>query len=178
MLTIALLLLGCGEDKTVPSKQQTTVEKNISVAKEKPTVKKTTKPKAKPKPKSTDSNAGRTGQQVYEQVCVTCHLNQGQGIPGIYPPLAKSDWLTKDNSVLIKVVLHGLVGDIVVNDKPYNNVMTAWGGMLNDEEVANVLTYIRSSWGNEQPAITSKEVEDIRKKYDGHSPWNNEELSK
>jgi mono/diheme cytochrome c family protein len=174
MKIITLLLLSCSGEKTVPVQQQSKVKKNVKATTKKSDIKET----SKSKPKVSKKPAERSGQQVYEQICVSCHMVQGEGIPGVYPPLAKSDWLTKDNSVLIKIVLHGMYGEIVVNDKPFNSVMSAWGNMLTDTEVANVLTYVRSNFGNTLSPITIREVTDIRKKYETHSPWTSAELSK
>ena len=118
----------------------------------------------------------RTGEEVYQQVCQSCHLVTGEGITGAYPPLAGSEWLAKENSVLIRIVLHGLMGEIQVRGRKYNNVMAAWGTQLNDIEIANVLSYIRSSWGNTLPPITSEEVAKVRKEYEGHGLWKPTEL--
>ena len=90
---------------------------------------------------------------------------------GVYPPLAGSEWVAKSNETLIKIVLHGLMGEIEVKGTKYNNVMSPWGAVLDDEEMANVLTYIRSSWDNTGGAVTAEEVKVIRDTYNGHSPW-------
>ena len=79
--------------------------------------------------------SARTGEQVYTQVCVTCHQANGEGMTGVYPPLAGSEWIAKSNETLIKIVLHGLMGEVEVKGAKYNNVMSPWGSALNDEEV-------------------------------------------
>lgn len=95
---------------------------------------------------------------------------------GVYPPLAGSDWMAKSNDTLIKIVLHGLMGQIEVKGIKYNNVMSPWGSALDDEEIANVLTYVRSSWGNTGGLVTAEEVKAIRTANKGHSPWQLSEL--
>ena len=118
----------------------------------------------------------RTGEQVYAQVCVTCHQENGEGLRGLYPPLAGSDWMDKDSETLIKILLHGLMGEIEVKGAKYNNIMSPWGVVLSDEEVANVLTYVRSSWGNTGAAVMAEDVKSVRDANKGHPPWQANEL--
>ena len=102
------------------------------------------------------------GKGVYMQTCFVCHQPEGQGLPDQIPPLAKSDFLaslTKEDYV--RGVLLGRSGQIVVNGKSYNGVMTPLN-YLTDEEVASVLTYVRSSWGNSGDAVTVAEVGKLR----------------
>lgn len=113
--------------------------------------------------KSFDINASiKRGQEIYIGYCLSCHLDQGQGIEGVYPPLAKSDYLMADKNRSIKQVLYGQSGEIKVNGKTYNLEMTGFD--LNNEEVSDVLNYIRNSWGNKGIAITPAEVGSVRKK--------------
>lgn len=102
------------------------------------------------------------GKATYQQNCAACHQMGGEGIPDAFPPLAKSDYLMKDKKRSISVVVHGLTGDVMVNNKKFNGVMPALG--LSDEDVANVLTYVRSSWGNKGDLVTVKEVKAVRGK--------------
>lgn len=92
------------------------------------------------------------GKQIYAQTCLACHQAEGQGIPSAFPPLANSDFLNADVDRAIGIVLHGLSGEITVNGSTYNSVMTAQ--TLSDEEVANVLTYVYNSWGNNGTEVT------------------------
>jgi len=101
------------------------------------------------------------GKQIYMQTCFVCHQPGGQGLPGQVPPLTKSDYLMADKTRSIRAVLQGLSGEITVNGKTYNGQMIPISG-LTDEEVANVLTYVRNSWGNEGEAVTVNEVRQIR----------------
>ncbi len=102
------------------------------------------------------------GKTVYAQNCAACHQLQGEGIPNAFPPLAKSDFLMKDKKRAIGVVLNGLTGDVKVNGQVYNGVMPALG--LSDDDVANVLTYVRNSWGNKGDLVNMKEVKALRGK--------------
>ena len=103
------------------------------------------------------------GQEVYTAQCMSCHMEQGEGIPDIYPPLAKSDFLMANRQRSIDNVLHGVSGEIVVNGKTYNMEMTPFAH-LSDEEISDVLNYVRNSWGNrEKKPITTEEVKALRK---------------
>lgn len=100
------------------------------------------------------------GKEVYNSYCMSCHMSEGEGIPGAFPPLAQSDYLMEDKERSIRVVMYGLEGEIQVNGTTYNSVMTPMG--LTDEEVAHVLNYIRNSWGNEGEVVTFEEVKAVR----------------
>jgi nitrite reductase (NO-forming) len=100
------------------------------------------------------------GKQVYMQTCFVCHQPTGQGLPGVFPPLAKSDFLMENKTRSIMAVIKGLSGEVVVNGKKYNGVMPPVP--LNDEQIANVLTYVRNSFGNEGDAVTVDEVQQVR----------------
>jgi len=81
---------------------------------------------------------------------------------GVFPPLAGSEWVTGKAEVPIAIVLHGIQGEITVKGAKYNGVMTAWAAMFSDQEVANVVTYIRSQWGNKASAVTAAQVTAVR----------------
>jgi nitrite reductase (NO-forming) len=102
------------------------------------------------------------GREIYITYCLSCHLDQGEGIEGIYPPLAKSDYLMADKSRAIRQILYGVSGEMVVNGKTYNAEMTAVD--LNDQEVSDVMNYIRNSFGNKGGAITPEQILALRKK--------------
>lgn len=102
------------------------------------------------------------GKQIYGQTCVACHQPTGQGIEGAFPPLAKADYLNADVDRAIGIVLHGLTGEITVNGKKYNSVMTRQ--TLSDDEVANVLTYVYNSWGNNKTVVTPERVKKVKGK--------------
>ena len=96
------------------------------------------------------------GKIIYSKTCFACHQSEGQGLPNAFPPLAGSDFLNANPTKAIHAVLNGLSGEITVNGKTFNNVMTSQN--LTDEEVANVLTYVYSSWGNSKKVITAAMV--------------------
>jgi len=102
------------------------------------------------------------GKEVYTAQCMSCHLEQGEGIESVYPPLAKSDYLMADKKRSIDQVLHGMTGQITVKGANYDGVMTGFEA-LSDEEVSDVLNYIRNSFGNKGGAVTPEEVKASRK---------------
>jgi nitrite reductase (NO-forming) len=103
----------------------------------------------------------KLGENIYKQSCFACHQNKGQGIPGAFPPLAKSDYLNDDVNRAIDIILKGKSGEITVNGKKYNSLMTAQA--LSNEEVANVLTYVYSKWGNNKTVVTPAMVAKAKK---------------
>lgn len=99
------------------------------------------------------------GKQIYGQTCIACHQAEGQGIAGAFPPLAKSDYLNANVDRAIGAVLHGLTGEITVNGVKYNSIMTKQ--MISQEEVANVMTYVYNSWGNNKTVVTPAMVKKV-----------------
>mgnify|MGYP001424853967 FL=1 len=95
------------------------------------------------------------GQEIYNDFCVQCHLEDGKGIKGIYPPLAKSDFL-KDINQTISSIKYGLKGPITVNGEKYNSIMVSQG--LDDEEISDVVNYILNSWGNSTNELITEEI--------------------
>lgn len=100
------------------------------------------------------------GKIVYNSVCFACHQPEGQGIPKAFPPLAKSDYLNADPKRAISNVLHGLQGKVTVNGETYESLMPQLG--LNDEQVANALTYVYSQWGNNGTEVLPETVKQVR----------------
>jgi nitrite reductase (NO-forming) len=92
-----------------------------------------------------------------------CHQAEGQGISGTFPPLAKSDHVLADASRSIEIVINGLHGPIQVNGQQYNGTMPPMGH-LKDEEIADILSYVRSSWGNAANPVSAAEVSAMRAK--------------
>lgn len=103
----------------------------------------------------------KDGKQIYMTTCFACHQAEGQGIANAFPPLAKSDYLNKDVKRAIGVVLNGLTGEITVNGKKYNSVMTKQ--TLTDVEIADVMTYVYNSWGNNKTNVTVNQVKEAKK---------------
>jgi len=132
-----------------------------------------------PAPEPTTTVAGGADGQALYGRCAACHQANGAGLAGAFPPLSESEWVTGDPTIPIKVVLHGLQGEITVAGSTYNSVMLPYGGTgeMNDAEVAAVLTYVRSSFGNSAPAVTADEVAAVRAANSGRTtPWTAEEL--
>jgi mono/diheme cytochrome c family protein len=118
------------------------------------------------------------GAKVYATVCSSCHQASGQGVPGAFPPLAESEWATGDESRLVKIILHGVTGEMEVAGEIYAGMMPPWGGGLDDAEVAAVATYVRSNFGNEAGPVTAETVARIRAQYASRkTPWTPQELA-
>lgn len=101
------------------------------------------------------------GKNIYSRTCVACHQASGNGIPSVFPPLAKADYMNENVERTIDIVLNGKSGEITVNGEKYNSVMTAQN--LSDREVANVLTYVYNSWGNNGSEVTEEMVKSRRR---------------
>ena len=101
------------------------------------------------------------GETLFQGTCSTCHQVSGSGLPGVFPPLAGSDFLMADKARSIGIVLNGLSGPVTVNGTDYDSVMPPMR-QLNDDEVAHILTYVRNSWGNGGDAVTAEEVAEVR----------------
>ena len=131
LLLIVVLLSACNSDK----------KKTLSYAKNQD-------------PTSLEESIKR-GEQVYADMCITCHLPNGKGVPKAFPPLADSDYLREKQTESIKAVKNGMSGEIVVNGETYNSLMSPLG--LSDQEVADVMNYINNSWGNKIDNLVTPE---------------------
>lgn len=133
-------------------------------------------PASSPSP-STEDVVASGGEAIYERQCATCHGIDGQGMAGTFPPLDRAAWVTGDEDRLVRVLLHGLQGPVDIGGTRYNGVMMAFGGRLNDTEIAAVLTYIRSSWSNQASVVAAEAVHEVREEYSGRrGPWSASEL--
>ena len=101
------------------------------------------------------------GKLVYDAYCKACHMDNGKGVPGMNPPLVETDWVLGDKTRLIKVVLNGLSDPIEINGEIYQNAMASFS-FLSDQQIADVLTYIRQSFGNDAEAVSIAEVKEVR----------------
>jgi len=102
------------------------------------------------------------GKEVYASYCQNCHMEDGKGTPDVFPPVAKADYVKRPAKELIKIILEGQSGEIVVNKTTYNGMMPAQS-YLTDEQIADVLNYVRNSWGNKIPGtITPAQVKALR----------------
>jgi mono/diheme cytochrome c family protein len=120
--------------------------------------------------------ARRQGQLVFNTVCAACHQANGQGLAGQFPPLAGSEWVKAEGpNRIIRAVLNGLGGPITVSGAGFNNSMPPWKETLSDEQIANVLTFVRSEWGNAAPAVKPDQVKKVREQVASSSGPESEE---
>jgi mono/diheme cytochrome c family protein len=134
--SVVLFIFSCGSDSSKNS-QKKEVAKTVEKLKTQP------------------------GQIVYMQFCLSCHMENGEGVPGLYPPLSQTKYVLGDKSWLIANVILGQQGQIVVKGETYNNIMTKLD-FLGDKEISEVLTYVRSNFGNQASPITIGEVKAVR----------------
>jgi len=109
----------------------------------------------------TQQDQVQAGQALFAGTCSVCHQANGEGLPGVFPPLAGSDYLAADPKRAIDIVLHGLSGKLTVNGNEYNSVMPPMN-QLNDDEVANILTYVLNSFGNKGGRILTEDAKKAR----------------
>lgn len=103
------------------------------------------------------------GKKIYGQYCLTCHQVDGTGVPNMNPPLVKTSYVLGDKTKLVQVVLKGMQSSTPIDDEYYSNNMPPHN-FLKDQEIADVLTFVRNSFGNKASAITAAEVKAIRAK--------------
>jgi mono/diheme cytochrome c family protein len=98
------------------------------------------------------------GAGVYATNCSSCHQSNGAGLVGAFPPLALNTVVTGDPKTVIHIIKFGLSGKIQAGSQTYNGTMPAWGQNLSDGQIASVVTFVRSSWGNRAPAVSAADV--------------------
>lgn len=140
------LLCGCGDSE---SSQQDNEKPKADVNKEAPAA------AADPKPVVSE------GKKIYDQYCMVCHQADGKGVPNAFPPLTRTEWVLGDKNKIIEIVLNGLTGPIEVNGETYNSAMTAHD-FLSDQQVADVITYVRGNFGNDADPVTASDVAAVR----------------
>jgi len=101
------------------------------------------------------------GKKLYNEICLGCHQEDGGGVPGMNPPLIQTSYVLGDKAELIKVILKGLSGKVNIKGKYYSNIMASQA-YLKDEQIAAILTYVRSNFGNKASAVTVEEVKKAR----------------
>jgi mono/diheme cytochrome c family protein len=101
------------------------------------------------------------GKKVYGDQCLSCHQVDGGGVQGMNPPLIKTKWVLGDKPTLIRLVLNGMTTAVEINGDSYHNVMAPHKD-LTDLQIADVLTYIRNSFGNKAKSVSQQEVKLIR----------------
>ncbi len=105
----------------------------------------------------------KRGEAIYMQYCLACHQANGGGVPNLNPPLIKTKYVSGDKKALITIVLQGLTGEIEIEDVTYNGTMPPHN-FLNDQQVSDVLTFVRNSFGNKAAQIKPAEVKAVRAK--------------
>jgi mono/diheme cytochrome c family protein len=115
------------------------------------------------------------GGQIFSSRCASCHQPTGAGLPGVFPPLAGSEWVNGDAGKVADILLLGVSGPITVNGATFDSMMPAFGHQLSDAEIAAVASYVRASFGNKSPAVTPDAVKAARAKLGNRStPWTGE----
>lgn len=117
-------------------------------------------PKAKTATAAIPAAALQAGKTVYAQNCLTCHQADGLGVDGMNPPLSKTTFVLGDKARLVNILLKGMQG-VDIDGEEYNNVMPAFNN-LTDQQIADVLTYVRNSFGNKATAVKAPEVKAVR----------------
>ncbi|ART79397.1 hypothetical protein CBP12_03895 [Oceanisphaera avium] len=123
-----------------------------------------------------DAGGGPDGGAIYSANCSACHQATGMGIPGAFPPLAGSEWLLADPAIAVSIVHDGLQGAIEVAGTSYAGVMPNFSATLSNEEIAAVLSHVRSEWGNDGSAVEPALVDEHVERFGERGPWSEEEL--
>jgi mono/diheme cytochrome c family protein len=105
------------------------------------------------------------GAALYASLCTACHQASGQGLPGVFPPLAGSEWVVGKDSTVAAILLHGISGPMTVKGTVYNGAMPAFKEQLNDEQIAALLSHIRSQWGNGAAPVVADTVAKAREEH-------------
>jgi mono/diheme cytochrome c family protein len=104
------------------------------------------------------------GKKVFDITCLACHQADGGGVPRMNPPLVKTRWVLGNKKELITIVLNGLPGGAIeIDGDDFHNNMPAQATALTNQQIADVLTYVRNSFGNKASAVTAAEVAAVRK---------------
>jgi mono/diheme cytochrome c family protein len=134
---------------------------------------------AKAQPQDPAAKARAHGQQVYATACQLCHQPNGLGTPGQFPPLDGSEWVNGSINRLIRIPHNGLAGPIKIKGEQWNAAMPNMGGALPDQDLADLLTFIRSNWSNKSGPITVEDVKRVRGEIGARTdPWSEAELLK
>src|ERR1051325_1466251 len=132
---------------------------------------------AKAQPMDPVAKAKAHGQQVYAVACQLCHQPNGLGTPGSFPPLDGSEWVNGPIHRLIRIPNYGLAGPIKIKGEQWNAAMPAMGAVLPDQDLADLLTFIRSNWSNKSGPVTVDDVKKVRGEVGSRAdPWSEAEL--
>lgn len=149
-LALVLALAACTKSTETSTSTTTTTEASAS-------------PESSMAAAPANGAAASDGAKVYSTNCSSCHQASGQGVEGTFPPLAGNPVVTGDPKKVIGIVKNGLNGKIEVKGHSYNGMMPAWGQQLSDGDIAAVVTYVRSSWGNKAGAVNADQVKAVTK---------------
>ncbi|MBR8221713.1 c-type cytochrome [Burkholderia ambifaria] len=120
--------------------------------------------------------AAADGALLFASRCASCHQATGAGLPGVFPPLAGSEWVNGDPKLVARILLLGVTGKITVAGSTFNGSMPAFGTTLTDNEIAVVASHVRSSFGNHSPALTADVVKAERATIGNRTaPWAGED---
>ncbi len=119
--------------------------------------------KENPLQSSTLQKSKAAGEKVYKKFCISCHQADGGGVPHLTPPLINTSYVLGDKETMIKILLNGLK-NVDIDEESYSNPMPPLGSVLKDQQIADVLTYVRNSFGNKAAAVTVAEVKEVRSK--------------
>src|ERR1700743_1312043 len=112
-------------------------------------------------PASSLSSHITNGKAVYSKICITCHMADGLGVQNMNPPLVKTTYVLRNKAKLISIVLNGFNESVEIDGSTYSNIMPSQD-FLKDQEIADVLTYVRNSFGNKASAVTLADVKKAR----------------
>jgi mono/diheme cytochrome c family protein len=118
------------------------------------------------------------GEKLFIVNCAACHQATGLGVPGAFPPLAKSAWVAGSEERIIKAIIAGLAGEIEVNGVKYNGNMPNIGAGLKDGQIAHIATYVRQAWGNVAEPVMDTKVAEVRKAIGNRAQYNPADLLK
>ena len=117
------------------------------------------------------------GKRIFGANCSACHQSTGLGVPGAFPPVVGSEWVTGPEQTVVRILLNGLSGPVKVKGATYNGAMPAWKESMSDDDIAHVITYLRQWTPNAAPAVTAGTVAGLRKEHEARSgPWTEAEL--
>lgn len=108
-----------------------------------------------------DKGSIERGKKIYTDYCLACHQADGSGVPGLNPPLIKTKWVLGDKKQLITILLKGMNEPIEIDGEEYSNVMASHA-FLKDQDIADVLNYVRTNFGNKASGVTAAEVKTVR----------------
>jgi len=119
--------------------------------------------KENPLQSSTLQKSKAAGEKVYKKFCISCHQADGGGVPHLTPPLINTSYVLGDKETMIKILLNGLK-NVDIDEESYSNPMPPLGSVLKDQQIADVLTYVRNTFGNKAAVVTVAEVKEVRSK--------------